>query len=156
MFKIALSPLLASATDASVPTVVSVRVGDATAGPRVAGLALQFAARSSQLATCKVGGSERLGHPLWLPRSGATKSALVAQTHTQSGRWGTPSRHPSVRRGNWGHIGLIFSLRTIMSPSAQASDIKYLTQGSLFLLESHGGKGRFPSTRRKQVCGGCS
>lgn len=72
-----------------------------------------------------------------------------------------PPRRPSVRRGNWGHISLI-AQRTIMSPSARPGRQVSCTRTfislrvRLRLVIAPGREGRLPSTRRKQVCGGCS
>lgn len=57
MFKIALTPLLASAADPYVPTLVSIKAGTAQAGPVAAGPAQQFAVGAAELATCKTDGA---------------------------------------------------------------------------------------------------
>lgn len=157
MFKIALTPLLASAADPYVPTLVSIKAGDCAGG-----------AQGSRTCPAVRGGvgdvqdAPRLGRPLWLPRAGATRSTPATQTRTQSGKAGSALSATSAYRGYWSHISLIFrSLRTIMSPSAQSPNAKYLLEERLFLCESscdlslsQGGMGRFSSTRRKPM-GGC-
>lgn len=162
MFKIALTPLLASAADPYVPTLVSIKPGDCAGGAR--GGRTCPAVRGGSSGVSDVQDALRLGRPLWLPRAGATRSTPATQTHTQSGKASSALSGTSAYRGKWSHISLIFrSLRTIMSPSAQSPNAKYLLQERLFLSESscdlslsQGGKGRFSSTRRKPMAGCCS